>query len=116
MTDVSPGWPALMGVEMAAAYLDMGANSFRALARAHGVRQADLGQTALARWKRSDLDAMLAGLAAKGETPAETLARVATADLVFGAHRVSPLTAEEQAQACLDQFDAAKPPARRRKA
>lgn len=61
-----PDWPALMSVELAAAYVGLSPDSFQALAARKGLRAVDLGLRAL-RWRRRDLDALIDRLPVRGE-------------------------------------------------
>lgn len=60
-----PNWPNLMDAATAAAYLAIGESSFRALAARAGVLPVELGLQ-VTRWRRSDIDAMVANLAVRG--------------------------------------------------
>ena len=65
-----PAWPALMNSETGALYLELSVGSFRGLVRRSGIRPVDLG-LGLVRWRRSDLDALVSALPARGPTDAE---------------------------------------------
>jgi hypothetical protein len=54
-------WPALMDQRTAAAYLGVGVGTLRVLLRRLGVEPLTLGLR-LRRWRRSDLDAVIAQL------------------------------------------------------
>lgn len=58
-----PGWPALLDVELACAYVGMGEQTFRAFAKLNKVTPVDTGFRML-RWRRADLDALIDRLAA----------------------------------------------------
>lgn len=60
-----PNWPATLTTEMAARYLMVGENTFRAIAARSGIRPVDLGAS-LVRWRRSDLDGLVDKLPARG--------------------------------------------------
>lgn len=66
-----PPWPALMDDRTAAAYLRLGRGSLRSLLAREGVSPVPLGLR-LRRWRRTDLDALLARLpqAADARDPA----------------------------------------------
>jgi hypothetical protein len=60
-TEPAPDWPALMPLAMAAQYLSVDESSFQKFARANALRPVDLGLE-LERWRRSDLDRLIAKL------------------------------------------------------
>lgn len=60
-----PGWPALMPIDLACAYCQMGADSFRLVTRRHGIEPVDTG-LAMTRWRRLDLDRLIDSLPARG--------------------------------------------------
>ena len=63
MTDTLPlpDWPHLLTLEQACAYLGLGAGTFRTICP---VRPVDLGVN-LTRWRRTEIDAWVAGLPAR---------------------------------------------------
>lgn len=63
----APVWPELMDARMAAAYMGVGVRSLRLLLRRFGVAPLELG-VRLRRWRRSDLDALIAALPLSGQT------------------------------------------------
>jgi hypothetical protein len=60
-----PSWPALLPIDLACLYCQMGADSFRFFTRQHGVVPVDTGLT-MTRYRRSDLDRMIDSLPARG--------------------------------------------------
>lgn len=67
-----PNWPILMGTEMAARYLSMDENSFALMMRREGVRPVELGLS-MVRWRRTELDRLVAALPAASAIPAGDL-------------------------------------------
>lgn len=53
-----PGWPALLDLEMACAYLSLGEHSFRTMAARQGLRPVETGHRVV-RWRRADLDVLI---------------------------------------------------------
>lgn len=68
-----PFWPALMDIDLACAYTQLGETQFRALSAAYKIPPRDLGKIRGVRWRRSDLDLMIDMLPAQGE-PSELVA------------------------------------------
>lgn len=60
-----PNWPALLDEDLAAAYLHMSPESFRAVTAQNKVAPVDMGLRLL-RWRRRDLDALVDRLPARG--------------------------------------------------
>lgn len=79
-----PNWPALMDEETAAAYLGVGAVSFRAIAGKAGARPVELGLRLL-RWRKADLDRLVEGLPLKGEMAGSCLGAETAIDLALDA-------------------------------
>lgn len=65
-----PNWPALMDRQLAADYLQLGPRSFDLLVRLHGVAPVDCAGLNLRRWRRTDLDALIDNLPARGASMA----------------------------------------------
>jgi len=60
-----PAWPALMDAATGALYLEISPASFQALVRRAAIRPVDLG-LGVVRWRRSDLDDLVARLPVRG--------------------------------------------------
>lgn len=61
-----PNWPALMGLELALAYTQLGESSFRFLTRKRGVAPVDPDGLTVTRWARADLDRLIDSLPRRG--------------------------------------------------
>ncbi|PZR37215.1 hypothetical protein [Caulobacter segnis] len=62
-----PHWPAMMDLELACAYTQLGETQFKALSARYNVAPRDLGGIRGVRWRRSDLDRLIDSLPARGE-------------------------------------------------
>lgn len=60
-----PAWPILMNAATAALYLEISSGSFLALARRTRIQPVDLG-LGVVRWRRDDLDRLVAELPHRG--------------------------------------------------
>jgi hypothetical protein len=70
-------WPALMDLTMASEYLSLAPGSLVAFLRRNGIESVDVGAR-LRRWRRHDLDALIARTPAIGSTqPARVLPKMA---------------------------------------
>lgn len=67
MIGALPFWPALMDLEIACAYTQLGETQFKALTATYRVAPRDLGAVRGLRYRRSDLDRMIDMLPARGE-------------------------------------------------
>lgn len=67
MIGVLPNWPALMDLELACAYTQLGETQFKALSACYNVAPRDLGAIRGVRWRRVDLDRLIDSLPARGE-------------------------------------------------
>lgn len=62
-----PNWPAMMDLELACAYTQLGETQFRALSARYNIAPRDLGEIRGVRWRRGDLDRLIDMLPARGE-------------------------------------------------
>lgn len=66
-----PDWPAMMDLDLACAYTQLGHTQFKALSAKYKITPRDLGAIRGVRWRRSDLDRMIDMLPAQGEPSGE---------------------------------------------
>jgi len=62
-----PAWPALMDLDLACDYTQLGEGQFKALSALYKIAPRDLGPIRGLRWRRVDLDQMIDSLPARGE-------------------------------------------------
>jgi len=80
ITNFLPGWPELMDLSMASAYLSLSERSLRTIAAREAIKPVDLGLRLL-RYRKSDLDRLVRDLAA-GAGPSKLDESKAEADRI----------------------------------
>lgn len=76
MSEHTDRWPALMNLETASQYLSLAPGSLVAFLRRNGIQSIDVGAR-LRRWRREDLDELIARTPGVGSRPpASVSARV----------------------------------------
>lgn len=61
-----PAWPAMLTTELACAYTSLSEGSFKAFAKLNRLQPRECAGLAVTRWRRTDIDAIIDSLPARG--------------------------------------------------